>query len=60
MTTADECRAKANEAEEFARQALDLGSMRVWEGVVEDWLVLEKLAAESDAHVLASTKSDSI
>ncbi len=60
MMTADECRARASEAEEFARRASDLGGMRVWEGVVEDWLVLEKLAAEPDAHVLPSSNSDTI
>ena len=48
MMTPAECRAKALEAVEFARRAPDAEGMRAWEGAVEDWLVLEKMAQQDE------------
>ena len=55
MMTAAECRAKAIEAVEFARQAPDESGMLAWQGVVEDWLTLEKMAARQDNLALQSS-----
>ena len=48
MMTAHECRTKATEAAEFARRAPDLAGQHAWQGVVEDWLIMEKMADQRD------------